>query len=127
MTGPDDPYAPPGQQPGSGPPPAGPQPGWGPPPPGYARPTNTLAIASLVLIFVFTPAALVTGIIARRQIRQTGEQGDGFALAGIIAGVVSLVVIVLLVVVFIIVLAVASTTISHLPTQFPTVFPSPAS
>lgn len=59
---------------------------YGQPPYPYGRPTNSLAIVSLVLIFVFAPAALVTGIIARRQIRQTQEAGDGFALAGIIVG-----------------------------------------
>ncbi len=52
----------------------------------YGRPTNSLAILSLVLAFVFAPAGLVTGIIARRQIRQTHEDGDGLALAGIIVG-----------------------------------------
>ncbi len=71
------------------------QPGYGQPygpgpyaAPGYpyGRPTNSLAILSLVLAFVFAPAGLITGIIARRQIRQTHEDGDGLALAGIIVG-----------------------------------------
>ena len=64
-------------------------PGYGPPPgyaPQWARPTNTMAILSLVLAFVFAPAGLVLGILARKQIRRTGEQGDGLALAGIIVG-----------------------------------------
>ncbi len=52
----------------------------------YGRPTNSLAILSLVLAFVFAPAGLITGIIARKQIRQTHEDGDGLALAGIIVG-----------------------------------------
>ncbi|MBN1091739.1 DUF4190 domain-containing protein [Blastococcus sp. TML/M2B] len=85
-------------QPGYGQPPHGqPQyapPQYGPPvygspyPPGYGygRPTNSLAILSLVLAFVFAPAGLITGIIARRQIRETHEGGDGLALAGIIVG-----------------------------------------
>jgi hypothetical protein len=75
--------------PGYGPPPGYPTPGYGPP--GYpraawGRPTNTLAILALVLAFVFAPAGLIVGILARRQIRQTGEDGDGLALAGIIVG-----------------------------------------
>src|SRR3954469_16399103 len=84
--GPPPGYAPPpgyGQQPGYG------QPGYGPPPgypPAYGRPTNTMAILSLVLAFVFAPAGLILGIIARKQIRQTGEEGAGLALAGIIRG-----------------------------------------
>ena len=73
--------------PGYGPPPGYGAPGYGPPPGyGYPRPTNTLAILSLVMAFVFSPVGLVLGIVARRQIRQTGEQGDGLALAGIIVG-----------------------------------------
>ncbi len=45
-----------------------------------------MAILALVMAFVFAPAGLVLGIVARRQIRQTGEDGDGLALAGIIVG-----------------------------------------
>jgi hypothetical protein len=59
-------------------------PGYGAAP--YGRPTNSLAILSLVLAFVFAPAGLITGIIARRQIRRTHEDGDGLALAGMIVG-----------------------------------------
>jgi hypothetical protein len=59
------------------------QPAYGNP---YGRPTNSLAILSLVLAFVFAPAGLVTGIMARRQIRRTQEDGDGLALAAIIVG-----------------------------------------
>jgi hypothetical protein len=76
-------------QPAYGPPPGYGHPGYGPPPgypPVYGRPTNTMAILSLVLAFVFAPAGLILGIIARKQIRQTGEDGDGLALAGIIVG-----------------------------------------
>ena len=80
------------------PPPYG-QPGYGYP---YARPTNTLAILSLVLAFVFAPAGLVTGIIARRQIRRTHEDGAGLALAGIIVGGIATAFFVLLIVVWLI-------------------------
>lgn len=81
---------PPGYGPAPGyPPPYGP-PGYPPPgygyPPVYVRPTNTMAILALVMAFVFAPAGLILGIVARRQIRQTGEDGDGLALAGIIVG-----------------------------------------
>jgi Domain of unknown function (DUF4190) len=96
-------YAPPGPaqpayaQPGYGqpgyaqpgyPPPGYPPPGYGPPgyPPVYVRPTNTMAILALVMAFVFAPAGLILGIVARKQIRETGEDGDGLALAGIIVG-----------------------------------------
>jgi Domain of unknown function (DUF4190)/Domain of unknown function (DUF1707) len=55
--------------------------------------TNDLAIASLacgLAQFVFGPLtgipAIVLGHMARAQIRRTGEQGDGLALAGLILG-----------------------------------------
>lgn len=63
------------------------QPDAYPPPPwGGRRPTNTLAVVSLVLAFVCAPAGLVLGVVARRQIRRTGEEGAGLALAAIIVG-----------------------------------------
>jgi hypothetical protein len=78
-----------------GPPPPAP-PGYGYPPPAYpypaAPPTNGLAIASLVCslaglaICLSAPVGAILGHIARRQIRERGEQGDGMALAGIIVG-----------------------------------------
>ena len=68
----------------------------------YGRPTNSLAILSLVLAFVFAPAGLVTGIIARRQIKQTHEDGDGLALAGIIVGGIATAFFVLFIVVWLI-------------------------
>ena len=94
MTAPQGPPPGSGPPPGYGPPPQyGPPPGYGYPPPGYPpvwrRPTNTMAILALVLAFVFAPAGLVLGIIARKQIRETGEEGDGLALAGIIVGAIA--------------------------------------
>jgi hypothetical protein len=61
------------------------QPGYGP---GYGMPmpTNTLAILALVFAFVFSPAAIVMGHLAKKQIRQTGEQGEGMATAGLWLG-----------------------------------------
>ncbi|MGH3680125.1 MAG: DUF4190 domain-containing protein [Natronosporangium sp.] len=77
-----------------GPPPAAP-PGYGYPPPyAYppAAPTNGMAIASLVCslaglaVGISAPVGAILGHVARRQIRERGEQGDGMALAGIIVG-----------------------------------------
>jgi hypothetical protein len=45
-----------------------------------------MAILALVFAFVFAPAGLILGIMARKQIRETREEGDGLALAGIIVG-----------------------------------------
>ncbi|MET0494007.1 MAG: DUF4190 domain-containing protein [Actinoplanes sp.] len=101
-----DPYAAPasgqpyGQQPPYGAPSSGQpygqpqygqQPGYGQP---YAQqpympsaaPTNTMAILSLVFAFVFPPAAIVMGHVAKKQIRQTGESGEGLATAGLWLG-----------------------------------------
>jgi hypothetical protein len=47
-----------------------------------------VAILALVFAFVFAPAAIVLGAVARRQIRRTGEEGWGLATAGMIVGIV---------------------------------------
>lgn len=63
----------------------GQQPGYPPQPP-YGQPpgTNIMAILSLVFAFVFAPVGIVLGHIAKRQIKQTGEQGEGLATAGLV-------------------------------------------
>ena len=78
-------------------------PGYGmSPAPGPQR-TNGLAVASLVLgIAGFVSCAvaaipgLITGIIARKQIReaQGAESGEGLATAGIITSIVALVLVI---------------------------------
>jgi uncharacterized membrane protein len=73
---------------------------------GYGQPsqpqkTNLLAILSLVGAFVFSLAGLVLGIIALKQIKQTGEQGRGLALAGIIISSISIVISVISLIVII--------------------------
>jgi hypothetical protein len=113
-------------QPGYGQPGYG-QPGYGQPPYGYpyggqpVRGTNTMAILALVLAFVFAPLGLIFGIIARRQIRESGEEGDGLALAGLIIGGV-FTALYLLVLVFVIIAIVAVGTTSG---DVSSVFPSP--
>src|SRR3954452_15196587 len=86
-------------------------PRYGPPPPGYGYPppypvygppTNALAIAALVCALTIAPVGLGLGIAARRQIRRTGEQGDGLALAGIIIGGIVTGIYVLLIVALVI-------------------------
>jgi Domain of unknown function (DUF4190) len=85
------PYQPPAYSPYAAAPPAGDPPryaypAYAPYPAGYVPPTNTMAILSLVFAFVFAPAAIVFGHVAKRQIGRTGEQGDGLATAGLILG-----------------------------------------
>ena len=85
----------------SQPPPYGPPPAPAAPPPGYygggyaqppVRGTNGFAIASLICAFLCWPLGLIFGIIARNQIKQSGEGGAGLALAGIIISVIALLV-----------------------------------
>jgi hypothetical protein len=64
-----------------------------------------MAILALVLAFVFAPAGLILGIVARKQIRRTGEDGDGLALAGIICGGIFTAIFVLMIVFWIIAFA----------------------
>lgn len=110
MTGPQDPFASPGdpaqQPPGYGQPPAG-QPGYGQqptgyPPPGYGQPpygqppygqaqgTNGMAIAALVTSLLCSPLGIILGFVAKGQIKKTGQSGNGLATAGIVIGVVSM-------------------------------------
>ena len=64
--------------------------------------TNSLAIVSLVLALLFPIAAIPTGHIARSQIRRTGEQGNGLALAGLIVGYIGVAIQVGLIVVLVV-------------------------
>lgn len=74
-----------------------------PPPPPYPpqfygyqyppprRPMNGMAIAAMVLgiVGVCSPVGLlglIFGTIARRQIAERGEEGDGFAITGVVLG-----------------------------------------
>ncbi|MFY1689711.1 DUF4190 domain-containing protein [Plantactinospora sp. WMMB782] len=77
------------------------QPGWAPGHPGYPyvvrRPTNGMAIAALVTgIVALFSCQLVGGVAiylakkARTEIQTTGEEGSGFATAGLVLGWVSL-------------------------------------
>ena len=66
----------------------------------YNPQTNGLAVATLILAFVFPLLAIPLGHISRGQIRRTGEQGGGVALAGLLISYIwiGLVVVALLVV-----------------------------
>jgi len=68
--------------------------------------TNTMAVVSLasgigswfVLPLIGGVVAVVTGYIAKKEIRQTGEQGDGLATVGIVLGYLHLAVVALIVI-----------------------------
>lgn len=72
--------------------------------------TNGLAVAALIcglaqiIVGILSGIpAIILGHMARRQIRQTGEQGAGMAMAGLVLGYVGVALTVLLVVLLIIV------------------------
>jgi Domain of unknown function (DUF4190)/Domain of unknown function (DUF1707) len=88
--------------------------------PGAVRPTNGLAIAALIcgigqIFFWFVAAvcAIIFGHLARRQIRQTGEGGDGLALAGLILGYVGLALSIIGLIAFLAVVVWATKTIPN--------------
>lgn len=83
---------------------------YGAQPFGAQSQTNGLAIAALVcgvcqvfLWFLAAIPAVVLGHMARKQIRQTGEQGDGMALAGMILGYIGVALTVLFVIIVVII------------------------
>jgi hypothetical protein len=78
-----------------------------------APPTNVFAIVSLVSAFFIAVVAIITGHIALSQIKKTGEQGRGLALAGLIIGYAEIGIAVLaFVVIGIIWIAAISTAVS---------------
>lgn len=88
-----------------------------PPPSQLASPypvattTNTMAVVSLasgIASWIVFPliggvVAVITGHLAKREIRQTGEQGDGLATIGLVLGYLHLAVVALVVLVLILV------------------------
>ncbi|MGO4444997.1 DUF4190 domain-containing protein [Mycobacterium sp. 2YAF39] len=56
--------------------------------------TNGMAIAALILVFVFFPVGIVLGHVARGQINRTGEGGRGLATAALIIGYLQVALIV---------------------------------
>lgn len=118
---------PPGAPPGgfAGAPPAGYGGGFGPPPaappgvggaPGgpsgynpHAGKTSTLAVVSLVTgilslipccnYVVLSIVAIITGVLARKEIREKEMGGGGMAMAGILMGALGLVVMIIFVII----------------------------
>lgn len=63
---------------------------WGPP---QAERTNALAVGAFVCVFLFFPAAIILGHMARREIRRTGERGHGLVTAALALGYAGLALI----------------------------------
>jgi peptidyl-prolyl cis-trans isomerase B (cyclophilin B) len=98
------------------PPPYGPAAGYY----GYPQPqaTNGMAIASLVCAFLFAPLGIVFGHVSLSQIKRTGEQGRGLAIAGLVISYLLTVLTILLVVAFIVFAALAVQMTSWLGVPF---------
>jgi hypothetical protein len=88
-------------------------PGYGYQPQVAAPPTNGLAIAALVCSLagiatcISAPVGAILGHVARKQIRERGEGGDGMALAGIIVGWILTGLMVLLIAFYVVVIVLA--------------------
>ncbi|MHB8718686.1 MAG: DUF4190 domain-containing protein [Candidatus Dormibacteria bacterium] len=105
MTNVDPTAQPPGPPTGPPQPPAAPT-SYSYPQPQYAyagypatRGTNGFAIASLICAFLCWPLGLIFGFVARNQIKERGDGGEGLAIAGIIISFVALLVTVLYIVI----------------------------
>jgi hypothetical protein len=53
-----------------------------------ARPTNTMAIVALVTSLIIAPLGIIFGHISLSQIKRSGEDGRGLAIAGTVIGYV---------------------------------------
>lgn len=58
----------------------------GPYPPYRPPQTNAMAIASLICAFLFAPLGIVFGHLSLSQIKKSGEDGRGLAVAGLVIG-----------------------------------------
>jgi len=70
---------------------------------------------ALALSLLVAPVGLVLGIIARRRVRRSGEQGAGTALAAIVVGAVLTAVYLLLVVALVVLLVLVRDRAATLP------------
>ncbi len=69
-----------------------------------------MAIVALILAFIFPLIGLILAIIAKKQIKETGEGGEGLATAALILSIVFMAIgLIWLLFVFIAILGAAST------------------
>ena len=73
------------------------------PAPAPGAPWNVLAIVSLIASLVgFSLAGIITGHLSLNQLKTSGEQGHGLALAGVIVGYATIALGLLIALIFII-------------------------
>ena len=95
----------------------------GPVAPADLRPTNALAIVALVASFFVPLAGIVCGHLALAQIRRTGEQGHGMALAGTVIGYALTGIVVLVAIGYVLAIVVFFATVSSVTPGFTTPLP----
>ena len=83
------------------------------------RPTNALAIVALVVSFFMPIAGIVCGHLALAQIKRTGEEGHGMALAGTVIGYTLTGLVVLLALAYVLVIVVFFATVSSFAPGLP--------
>ncbi|AAT89027.1 hypothetical protein ATY41_02475 [Leifsonia xyli subsp. xyli] len=81
-----------------------PQYGYTPPAPGY----NPISIVAFVLAFFTSAIGVILGFVALSQIKRTGEQGRGLAIAAIVIGFAEFALVVLLIVIAIVAAGIAA-------------------
>ena len=92
------------------------------------RPTNGMAIASLVCAFLFAPLGILFGHLSLSQIKRTGEEGRGLAIAGLVISYVVTVLAIMVVVasaVFIVVARNVNTALDDLSPDYPDLTTTP--
>jgi peptidyl-prolyl cis-trans isomerase B (cyclophilin B) len=87
-----------------------------------------MAVAALVCAFLFAPLAILFGHLSLAQIKRTGEDGRGLAIAGLIIGYIATalgILFVVLMVVFVVVLSEHTTDMRHRGPVYTAAPPSP--
>jgi peptidyl-prolyl cis-trans isomerase B (cyclophilin B) len=69
---------------------------------------NTMSIVAFILAFFVNIVGIILGFVALSQIKRTGEQGHGLALAAVIIGFVEVAIAILIFIVLAIVLGIAA-------------------
>lgn len=75
---------------------------------------NIMAIVGFALSFVVSIAGLICSIIAYKQIKENGENGKGFAIAGIAVSAASMAIVVFAIIISV---SVVGCTVAMLPAQ----------
>jgi peptidyl-prolyl cis-trans isomerase B (cyclophilin B) len=76
-----------------------------------AQKTNGIAIAALISSFFVSVLGIILGFVALNQIKTSGEQGRGLALAGIIIGFVAVGITILIIILNVVLFSALSTAV----------------